>query len=277
MKELTVREQSRLDRLEAVIERTQRSLVEAGTALREIRDSRLYRETHRTFEAYCRERWGWTRQHANRTIAAAGVVGEMEPMGSIPTNERQARELAPLSDDPQQAREAWAEASNDSPATAARVKKAVQRRTAPPSAKGTVEVNCCLCSQPASITEAARHVHGGWTIPRHAGGANQIVRPVFDGLYAHKDCVRSLDKPITEDDLRRNSGIVVDLRDGGVLASLRRMEDAMRAVVMVRGKGVEGDALEEAVQVLGWIRDEAVRTLDVLRRESDAVQAGLRR
>lgn len=32
-------------------------VVEAGEALREIRDSRLYRETHTTFEDYCRERF----------------------------------------------------------------------------------------------------------------------------------------------------------------------------------------------------------------------------
>jgi hypothetical protein len=28
-----------------------------GTALLEVRDRRLYRETHATFEDYCRERW----------------------------------------------------------------------------------------------------------------------------------------------------------------------------------------------------------------------------
>ena len=53
---------------------------------------RLYRETHATFEAYCRERWGWSRQHAYRQIQAAQVAG-MSPMGDKPANERQARAM----------------------------------------------------------------------------------------------------------------------------------------------------------------------------------------
>ena len=79
--------------LETVIERGQVTFIEVGRALMEIRDRRLYRETHTTFEAYCGERWGWTRQHANRQIAAARAVEEMEPMGSKPANERQARAM----------------------------------------------------------------------------------------------------------------------------------------------------------------------------------------
>ena len=52
----------RLAECEAVIERGQQTFIEVGQALMEIRDSRLYRETHATFEAYCNERWGWTRR-----------------------------------------------------------------------------------------------------------------------------------------------------------------------------------------------------------------------
>jgi len=82
-----------LSELETVIERGQQTFIEVGRALLEIRDGRLYRDTYTTFEAYCRERWGWTRQHANRQIAAARVVEEMEPTGSIPENEWQARAI----------------------------------------------------------------------------------------------------------------------------------------------------------------------------------------
>ena len=53
---------------EAVITRGVRGYVEAGEALRTIRDARLYRETHGTFEDYCRERWGWTDAQSNRLI-----------------------------------------------------------------------------------------------------------------------------------------------------------------------------------------------------------------
>jgi hypothetical protein len=46
---------------------------------------------HGTFEAYCLERWGFKRNYANKLIAAA-EVGTIVPN----LNEGQARELAPL-------------------------------------------------------------------------------------------------------------------------------------------------------------------------------------
>jgi hypothetical protein len=46
-------------------------VLEVGNAIREIRDSKLYKETHSTFEEYCWERWGWKRAHAYRQIEVA--------------------------------------------------------------------------------------------------------------------------------------------------------------------------------------------------------------
>lgn len=85
-----------LDDCERVIGEGIKSFVSTGSALTFVRDNRLYRATHASFEAYCRERWNLTPQHANRLALAAGVITSMEPMGSIPapTSERQARELA---------------------------------------------------------------------------------------------------------------------------------------------------------------------------------------
>ena len=83
-------ERGRLDELEAVIERGMQTFVEVGEALMEIRDGRLYKQDYGTFEAYCKERWGFSRGHGYRLIAAA----ELSPVGDIPpANERQAREL----------------------------------------------------------------------------------------------------------------------------------------------------------------------------------------
>src|SRR5215471_844919 len=82
-KPLTEPERGRLVELESVIARGLGSFVEVGRALQEIRDRRLYREQHATFEGYCRERFRMTRQHANRTIRAAVVAGILEPIGSI--------------------------------------------------------------------------------------------------------------------------------------------------------------------------------------------------
>lgn len=74
------------------------TFVEVGEALLRIRDERLYRETHGSFEEYCRERWGMARKRAYDFIAAAEVTAELSPTGDIPVppSERVARELALL-------------------------------------------------------------------------------------------------------------------------------------------------------------------------------------
>ena len=82
---------------EATMERGVRGYVEAGEALRIIRDDRLYRETHGTFEDYCRERWGWSRQRSLQLIDAASVTTTVVSLNApAPANEGQARELVGL-------------------------------------------------------------------------------------------------------------------------------------------------------------------------------------
>ena len=89
-----------LPELEAVIERGLTTFVEVGTALKEIRDRRLYRDSHNTFDTYCRERWRLSRAHAYRLIEAAEIGSQLSPMGDTPppTNERQVRDLARIPD-----------------------------------------------------------------------------------------------------------------------------------------------------------------------------------
>lgn len=79
--------------LETVIERGQVTFIEVGRALMEIRDRRLYRETHATFEAYCRERWGWGRNYANKHIAAAKAVDALGTSVPTPQTEGEARRM----------------------------------------------------------------------------------------------------------------------------------------------------------------------------------------
>lgn len=102
-----------LERCEAVIERGFRTFVEVGTALERIREARLYRARHGTFEDYCHERWGMSRVHAHRMIEAAVVAKNLLPIGNIPAAESQARPLAPLK--PEQQRAAWTEAVATAP------------------------------------------------------------------------------------------------------------------------------------------------------------------
>jgi len=125
-------ERATLDALEVTIERGLKTFVTVGSALSVIRDRKLYRETHGTFDDYCRERWGMSRFYAHRTIDAAKVADNLLPMGNIPTSERQARPLTKL--EPEQQREVWREAVETAPdgkITAAHVQRTVGKITKP--------------------------------------------------------------------------------------------------------------------------------------------------
>lgn len=127
MDELTTTEQQALAQYETVIETGLQTFYEVGTALLAIRDNRLYRQDYSTFEDYCRERWEMTPQHAGRMIQAAKITANLEPMGSIPSSERQARELAPLEPDAQ--RIVWEVVQQTAPdgrVTAAHVKSVAE-------------------------------------------------------------------------------------------------------------------------------------------------------
>ncbi len=83
--------------------KVERAFVEAGKALRALRDKRLYRNTHKTFEEYCRDRFGFNRMAAHFKIAAAIVFENLYTNGiqTLPNSERQMRELATLESDEQ--------------------------------------------------------------------------------------------------------------------------------------------------------------------------------
>lgn len=90
------------------------SFVQAGRALKILRDKRLYRNTHQSFEDYCFEVFAMGRSHSYRLIDASIVVenlsGKMSPIGDIlPTNESQVRPLTKLNDASEQL-SVWSEA-----------------------------------------------------------------------------------------------------------------------------------------------------------------------
>lgn len=105
---LTVEERDRLLTLEREVEE---SFYRAGKALQEIRDSRLYRETHHTFEDYCFDRFGFKRRHPYQLIDAAIITDNIRERARdahiLPTNEYQIRPLTRLRDDPEKQAEAW--------------------------------------------------------------------------------------------------------------------------------------------------------------------------
>jgi N6-adenosine-specific RNA methylase IME4 len=104
----------RLAELEHVIERGLNTFVDVGNALMEIRDGRLYKNSHATFEDYCRDKWGMSRFYAHRLIDAAIVTTNLLPIGNIiPQTESQARPLTILSPSEQPA--VWQQAVETAP------------------------------------------------------------------------------------------------------------------------------------------------------------------
>lgn len=105
---LTTAESLALAELVTTVDRTVASFVECGQALAEIRDRRLYRAEHPTFEAFVLERWGITARRARQLMASASVVASLPSGTAVPLSERQARELMPLRDEPELMAEAVA-------------------------------------------------------------------------------------------------------------------------------------------------------------------------
>lgn len=74
---LTTTEESRLNELQGIVTRGLATFVDVGNALLEIRDSRLYRASHGTFEAYCENQFQLSYRRAAQLITAAEVVNDL--------------------------------------------------------------------------------------------------------------------------------------------------------------------------------------------------------
>lgn len=98
----------------------ERSFYQAGKALAELRDSRLYRDRWHNWEDYIADRFGFKRNYANKQIMAAEVVDNLiqnyevqgtnrtlsvTPTGTLPTAETQVRPLVAL--DPSDRATVW--------------------------------------------------------------------------------------------------------------------------------------------------------------------------
>ena len=140
VKPMSKTEVKRRTELEGLIHKNFKVFYDVGCALREIQQRRLYRNTHRTFSAYCKELWDMTSRSAYRYIEGANIVdnvrncAQSEITGqnvtnwsqnsSEPQNESQARALAKF--DPDRQRIIWLEAVKTAPKgkiSAAHIKK----------------------------------------------------------------------------------------------------------------------------------------------------------
>jgi len=153
----------RLGELEKVINRGKKGFVEVGRALAEIRDLRLYKPEFKSFEDYCQEKWGWTKQHAYRLIECAPVVKSNPQVTSI----NQARELARVPEaDRAEVLEAAVEAG---PLTARAIREAAEEARVPKAGPLTahVEVSLEIGPSPYRIVSGRCVVlQAGWTFGR---------------------------------------------------------------------------------------------------------------
>ncbi|MBD2498847.1 hypothetical protein H6G75_31740 [Nostoc sp. FACHB-280] len=205
--ELTEDEQRDLLHLER---RVERAFFEAGKALMELRDRRLYRSTHRAFEEYCKDRFGYTHRRVNYLIAGSVVfdniatgtncsqneevdetgtncsqneeVNKTRPNRSriLPTNEGQVRPLAKL--EPQQQVEVWQRAVQKaggkvpSARIVTDVVQKIMERTKVPNSYQVGEV----CQILAKENPDLRGKGGCWGIVTHIGEFSCTVR-TWDG------------------------------------------------------------------------------------------------
>ncbi|MFN6499067.1 MAG: hypothetical protein RMX65_019005 [Nostoc sp. DedQUE01] len=176
--ELTEQEQSDRLHLERKVER---AFFEAGKALVELRDRRLYRSTHKTFEEYCRDRFGFSRRQPYHLMEAAVIFDNLvekceRNVHILPTNEWQVRPLAKL--DPNTQPEAWqqaVESANGKVPSHRIVKDAVQKimeRTQVPNSYQISEV----CQILAKDNPELRGKGGCWCIVTHVGEFSCTVK-----------------------------------------------------------------------------------------------------
>ncbi len=102
---LTLEEESERLRLERQVER---AFYQAGLALQALRDKELYRSTHKTFQEYCKDRFGFAKSHSYRLIKAVEIVDNIsknvpnwgqnstEVLSIFPTAESQVKPLKAL-------------------------------------------------------------------------------------------------------------------------------------------------------------------------------------
>lgn len=211
-------ERQRLEREESAIEA---GAARIGRALAVIRDQRLYRETHATFEDYCHERWGIGRSYANKQIAAAKVT---EALGTTGTHlpERAARELAPLLDDPDLLADVW--------------QAALEKSAGKPTAAIIREVRESLVApEPESVRPEIRQPS-----PRRAPLPDAYFRSIYDLQRRAESLVR-----LTQDDRFASNRRAVTGRHGS---------DALRVLLNVSSAVAQLDAatLAENEEARQW-------------------------
>lgn len=162
---------AQLDQLEERIGAGLSSFIEVGEALSAIRERKLYRQTHGTFEDYCVSRWKMKRAHAYRLMDAAAALSPIGDKSSI-TTESQARELARV--EPAQ-RQAVVEKAIQ--ATGGKITAAALKEAAKPTP--TIEFEPVVEMPPQRRRARSEFVMGDWQ-----DHARTVLRMTLDSVPA---------------------------------------------------------------------------------------------
>ncbi len=232
MSNLSTTEVHRLESLERVIDKGMRSFLDVGSALAEIRNDRLYRAQHDSFEDYCKERWGFTGSRGRQLIGAfEGIAGLPEDLPK-PVNSAQAAALASV--DEESRGEVWADALED----------AEERGAEQPTAQEIREA-------------AARRAHDNWAT-ESAGDANIAeVKPMMQQLL--KTLSEAADQA---ERLAKTSAGAWLLTSGSAL--LKHIRDARDHVSSAKPAGAcpicNGDGCARCFET-GWVNSTRLRML----------------
>lgn len=193
---LTTTESQTLSDCERIINRGLIGFREVGNALLKIRDGKLYRQEHDTFEAYCSARWSMSRPRAYQIMESAGAVASLpENLSTMVDKERSARELAKV---PAEKRANVVEiAAAAGPVTAKAIKEAAAKVVEPsPAPKLEPEPE----PEPAPEPE-----------PEFGSEADEVhpiapVRKGPDAMFVAQKCIAFLEQ-IDSDDPDRESAL----------------------------------------------------------------------
>ena len=245
-------------------QRVEQAFYQAGKALEELHNRKLYRSTHRTFEEYCKDRFGFERRHPYRLIEAVGVVDnliKMCPNGAqngsepetfiLPTNERQVRSLVRLVAEEQFS--CWQEAVDiaGGKAPSGRIVKdiveRIRERTPVPIPYSVGEVCIIIVKDNPEL----RGKSGDWCIITRVASFSCEVK-MWDGGYIVKpENLKSLD--FLEDDCSAMSELCFRLRR---LYEIKDLDEVALSLLNTLGKRTKPYLTPVQEKVLAVIEQE---------------------
>lgn len=180
-------------------------------ALKQLHDRKLYRSTHKTWEAYCKDRFGYGRIAAHYKIAAAVVVENLLTIGEqnnlltngaqiLPTSERQVRPLTAL--EPDEQRSCWQAAVEKaggkvpSGQIVKRIVDALNEKPARIAPADFCEVGDVFIL--VGLKEEQRHYNGCWAIAVGLNSFTVEVETHQETLLVKPDNLKLIDDPQTQ-------------------------------------------------------------------------------